>query len=105
MSGSSPVSGPPDDFPPSFLRAQPLALVAQWIEQRFPKPCVAGSIPAGGTDKKSCFGCACVLPILGFVPRHPRRSSPAPAMRARNPLDATILSAFLALSLDHESSA
>jgi hypothetical protein len=25
------------------------ALVAQWIEQRFPKPCVAGSIPAGGT--------------------------------------------------------
>ena len=26
-----------------------LALVAQWIEQRFPKPCVAGSIPAGGT--------------------------------------------------------
>jgi hypothetical protein len=26
-----------------------LALVAQWIEQRFPKPCVAGSTPAGGT--------------------------------------------------------
>ena len=25
------------------------ALVAQWREQRFPKPCVAGSIPAGGT--------------------------------------------------------
>src|SRR5688572_18012983 len=24
------------------------ALVAQGIEQRFPKPCVAGSIPAGG---------------------------------------------------------
>ena len=33
-----------------------LALVAQWKEQRFPKPCVAGSIPAGGT--------------------HPRRDSP-----------------------------
>src|SRR5438552_12097267 len=29
------------------------ALVAQWIEQRFPKPCVAGSIPAGGTDVTS----------------------------------------------------
>ena len=26
------------------------ALVAQGIEQRFPKPCVAGSNPAGGTD-------------------------------------------------------
>ncbi len=25
------------------------ALVAQGIEQRFPKPCVAGSNPAGGT--------------------------------------------------------
>ena len=25
-----------------------IALVAQGIEQRFPKPCVAGSIPAGG---------------------------------------------------------
>jgi hypothetical protein len=28
----------------------PRALVAQGIEQRFPKPCVAGSIPAGGTQ-------------------------------------------------------
>ena len=28
------------------------ALVAQWIEHRFPKPGVAGSIPAGGT---TCF--------------------------------------------------
>jgi hypothetical protein len=27
------------------------ALVAQGIEQRFPKPCVAGSNPAGGTSK------------------------------------------------------
>src|SRR6266567_3763290 len=27
------------------------ALVAQGIEQRFPKPCVAGSIPAGGTSE------------------------------------------------------
>jgi hypothetical protein len=24
------------------------APVAQWIERRFPKPCVAGSSPAGG---------------------------------------------------------
>jgi hypothetical protein len=30
-------------------RPSALALVAQWIEQRFPKPCVAGSTPAGGT--------------------------------------------------------
>jgi hypothetical protein len=29
------------------------ALVAQGIEQRFPKPCVAGSIPAGGTSTTS----------------------------------------------------
>jgi hypothetical protein len=27
-----------------------LAGVKAWIEQRFPKPCVAGSIPAGGTN-------------------------------------------------------
>src|SRR6266542_3126991 len=33
------------------LGPRPSALVAQWIEQRFPKPCVAGSIPAGGTDR------------------------------------------------------
>jgi hypothetical protein len=31
-------------------RQLPPALVAQWIEQRFPKPRVAGSIPAGGTN-------------------------------------------------------
>ena len=33
------------------------ALVAQWIEHRFPKPGVAGSIPAGGTTRwsSSCF--------------------------------------------------
>ena len=31
----------------------PSALVAQWIEQRFPKPRVAGSIPAGGTEECS----------------------------------------------------
>ena len=29
------------------------ALVAQWIEHRFPKPGVAGSIPAGGTTRFS----------------------------------------------------
>ena len=27
------------------------AFVAQWIEQRFPKPQVAGSIPAGGASR------------------------------------------------------
>ena len=54
------------------------ALVAQGIEQRFPKPCVAGSIPAGGTqvrgmisDLQGCFfDLACPLrarsvPTLG----------------------------------------
>jgi hypothetical protein len=30
-------------------RSRRSALVAQGIEHRFPKPCVAGSIPAGGT--------------------------------------------------------
>ncbi len=34
----------------STFRAGP-ALVAQGIEHRFPKPCVAGSNPAGGTAK------------------------------------------------------
>ena len=29
------------------------ALVAQGIERRFPKPCVAGSNPAGGTDQRA----------------------------------------------------
>ena len=37
------IEGPPD-------RGKGLVgLVTKWIEQRFPKPCVAGSIPAGGT--------------------------------------------------------
>jgi DNA-binding CsgD family transcriptional regulator len=35
------------------IRQLPPALVAQWIEQRFPKPRVAGSIPAGGTPSTS----------------------------------------------------
>lgn len=30
------------------LKDDTFAPVAQWMEQRFPKPCVAGSIPAGG---------------------------------------------------------
>jgi hypothetical protein len=37
-------------FSATFSAAQPSALVAQWIEHRFPKPGVAGSIPAGGTE-------------------------------------------------------
>jgi hypothetical protein len=41
--------GPAERFLAGFL-ASP-ALVAQWIEHRFPKPGVAGSIPAGGTTK------------------------------------------------------
>ena len=38
------------DKPRSLLSQ--LALVAQRIEQRFPKPCVAGSSPAGGTTSE-----------------------------------------------------
>jgi hypothetical protein len=41
-------------FSPTF-RAGP-ASVAQWIEHRFPKPCVAGSIPARGTMVGSASG-------------------------------------------------
>src|SRR4029453_8498313 len=60
------------DSPPSP------ALVAQWIEQRFPKPCVAGSIPAGGTTSTSGNG----LPG--------NRASPLGA-RARSLLSRTVL--------------
>ena len=41
-------------FPPAEARryrAWPAALVAQGIERRFPKPCVAGSNPAEGAEK------------------------------------------------------
>src|SRR5438067_236850 len=51
-------------FSPTFC-ASP-ALVAQWIEQRFPKPCVAGSIPAGGTILVSCF-VACRRAIVALT--------------------------------------
>src|SRR4051812_44325127 len=37
------------------------ALVAQWIEQRFPKPCVGGSSPLGGTI---CAGQRSVAPVV-----------------------------------------
>jgi hypothetical protein len=36
-------------------RSRRPALVAQGIEQRFPKPCVAGSNPAGGTTSDQLF--------------------------------------------------
>src|SRR2546430_984111 len=36
-------------FLPPFQHPPPSALVAQWIEHRFPKPGVVGSIPTGGT--------------------------------------------------------
>ena len=38
--------------------APKIALVAQWIERWFPKPCVAGSIPAEGTKR---FGSAVLV--------------------------------------------
>ncbi len=34
-------------------RRHPCALVAQGTERRFPKPCVAGSSPAGGAKSKA----------------------------------------------------
>ena len=37
------------------------AWVAQWIEQWFPKPLVAGSIPAPGTTLKPAFPTICRL--------------------------------------------
>jgi hypothetical protein len=41
---------PMDQDPPAMLgKRTTQALVAQGIEHRFPKPCVAGSNPAGGT--------------------------------------------------------
>lgn len=43
----------PPQVNPRVARLGARALVAQGIEQRFPKPCVAGSIPAGGTSKTS----------------------------------------------------
>ena len=38
------------------------APVAQGIEQRFPKPCVAGSNPAGGTARQSAGVILCAVP-------------------------------------------
>jgi hypothetical protein len=40
------------DVPGPFVAPGSRALVAQWIEHRFPKPGVAGPIPAEGT---TCF--------------------------------------------------
>jgi hypothetical protein len=43
-----------DEFSSTFSTSP--ALVAQGIEHRFPKPGVAGSNPAEGTNPLSCFG-------------------------------------------------
>lgn len=43
----------PPQVNPQVARLCPRAPVAQGIEHRFPKPCVAGSNPAGGTAKIS----------------------------------------------------
>ena len=43
-----------------------LALVAQWIEQRFPKPQVACSIHAEGTEVQG-RGELSVTPIMGEI--------------------------------------
>src|SRR6266545_450387 len=55
------------------FRQLPLALVAQWIEQRFPKPRVAGSIPAGGTASTSA----------NALPGDPRRALLGPGWGQR----------------------
>jgi hypothetical protein len=52
------------------------ALVAQWIEHRFPKPGVAGSIPAGGTScSRSRLASRCLADVRGRRSRSvaPRR--------------------------------
>lgn len=61
------------------LAKRPRAPVAQWIEQRFPKPKVASPILAGGAERSQGFGaafpryrrwvawlCAAGLLFLGF---------------------------------------
>ncbi len=54
----------------------PPAPVAQWIERRFPKPCVAGSIPAGGTADPTPKAAEPVgSRIVPAVPPGPGRSS------------------------------
>jgi hypothetical protein len=50
----------------SGTRLYTAALVAQGIEQRFPKPCVAGSNPAGGTHI--------------YLPKRIRLALPAPPL-------------------------
>ena len=63
------------------------ALVAQWIEHRFPKPGVAGSIPAGGTtlmlhSALSCWGVRrALLPIRQDCRTFCRRDSVAATRR------------------------
>jgi hypothetical protein len=51
--------------------------VAQWIEQRFPKPLVAGSIPAGGAYKNKDLDEPLVPPVIkkGLVPRNGEESA------------------------------
>ena len=48
--GAVRAGGQQGTLPPP-ARMRPSALVAQGIEHRFPKPCVAGSNPAGGTSQ------------------------------------------------------
>ena len=48
------------DFPLFSIRLAYKAPVAQWIEQRFPKPQVACSIHAGGTS----YGISATLPAI-----------------------------------------
>ena len=62
------------------------ALVAQWIEHRFPKPGVAGSIPAGGTNRHRVDGEAGHAwhdQGAGRSCMYRRRQAPGPPARSR----------------------
>ena len=57
--------------------------MAQWIEQRFPKPLVAGSIPAGGAFRNKDLADPLVPPVIknGLVPREDGASVVAASAR------------------------
>ncbi len=76
-SRSAPATSP--GFSPTF-RAGP-APVAQGIERRFPKPCVAGSNPAGGTSDSRPKQ---VILLVGPDPVIDRRCPPLAAVSDRD---------------------
>ncbi len=65
------LASPANSGTPQAGRLATQALVAQGIEQRFPKPCVAGSIPAGGTTITKLHQC---MSRLRYLARKPSRA-------------------------------